>query len=144
MGALWCRSVAASTAFSQDLSVWLWIHSSCRELCFISQMNVFMWEKTCETQSKIKGPDVYLFLLQETMIYFTGGGRGGGTNVSGYFSKFGLVAISQNLRQTNALLVRSVCSKPTRPALLWFTSFLSLSTPQRQHCFHRRSGESSQ
>lgn len=66
---------------------------------------------------KIKGPDVYLFLLQETTIYFTGGGRGG-TNVSGYFSKFGLVAISQNLRQTNALLVRSVCSKPTRTALL--------------------------
>lgn len=50
---------------------WLRIHCSCQGLCFMSQMNVFMWEKTCETRSKINVPAVYLFLLQETTIYFS-------------------------------------------------------------------------
>lgn len=53
---------------------------------------MYMREEPCETRSKINVPAVYLFLLQETTIY----NFFGEVNAVGHFSKFGLVAISQN------------------------------------------------
>lgn len=79
-GAIVAWSRSASLCIQSGPFAWLRIHGSCQGLCFISQTNVFMCEKTCETWSKISVAAVYLFLLRETTIYFSKLRVGGGVN----------------------------------------------------------------